>query len=288
MLYTKITYTVEFKLAFTIMSFSGSESVYRRCLLRYLILPVCLLSLAQFAMYPFVENGPQVNFSRDSSVQCQNEFSCCIRVHNVGAFYIYVSVYLTPIPMAQVATLHEYYYGEWNTDPNWNLNLGSISALEYKEMPVSCDVVYTISIDVLSLIGWKNVFDETFIFPSRDFYEIQGLLFYEYVFILSIVADIFCIMASIVAFRTALKRFTVATIAAIGTIPMILSVIDLGVHLNQFPKSVLFLMAISMARIVGLLFVVAFCIRVKTKEINEEQVPLKENISINTQNEQEA
>jgi hypothetical protein len=298
MLYTKITYTVEFELTFTIMSFSGSESVYRRYLLRYLIFPICLLSLAQFAMYIYTDGGnsvrPKVScLPADSGYQCCGPFaSClpdedcsswgcistgCIDILNAGAFSIsshkLATLFLNPVS--------NYSYEE--TSPI----IAAGQHTQWIEDSNSCELV--ISVDIFSFSGWKNIYRDTFVhFPVSC--KVQGLLFYEYVFVLSVVADTFCIVASIVAFRTALIRFTVAIIAAIGTISMILSVIDLAVHLDQFPKSVFFLMAISMARIVSLLFVIAFCIWVKTKEISEEKVPLTKlaDVSINTPNEQEA
>jgi hypothetical protein len=302
MLYTKITYTVEFELTFTIMSFSDSESVYRRYFLRYLIFPVFLLSLAQYAMYIYTNGGdaviPQVNCSLADSewFRCCGPFACpyqnvddclgdwgcmdstgCIDIFNAGAFLI------RSRRLSHISTSH------YNESRELTSQIPAGQNRQWVPMLMGDKEPWVIYIDVFSLSGWKNIYNDTVVHTPTSC-EVQGLLFYDFVFILSVVADTFCIVASIVAFRTALKRFIVAIIAAIGIISIILSVIDLGVHWNQFPRSVLFLMAISMARIVSLVFVVAFCIQVKTKEISEEKVPLTKsaNVSINTQNEQEA
>jgi hypothetical protein len=287
MLYTKITYTVEFEFTFTIMSFSGSESVYRRSFLWCLIFPVFLLSLAQYGMYISTDGGDAVI----PTIRCGQSLypvhdNCCIKVLSVGDFYIRYRV------------LRLWNNGSLLIPGPWLIGRGDQFCPDLPDCS-NPDVEYVICVDVLSLGGWMTVVPcagavafvgAVGIYPASC--TVEGLLFYEYILVLSIVADIFCIVASIVAFRTALKRFTVVTIAAIGIISMILSVIDLGVHWNQFPRSVLFLMAISMARIVSLVlvFVVSFCIRVKTKEISEEKVPLTKlaDVSINTQNEQEA
>jgi hypothetical protein len=285
--------------ATTIMSFSGSESVYRRYLLRYLILPVCLLSLAQFAMYIYTDGGNSVKpeascLPADSGYKCCGPFaSCyppgddcsswgcisegCIDTLNAGAFLI------------RSRKLSRKTYDNGLYERTSQIPAGSHT--QWVPMAGDDEKPWVVYIDVFSLSGWKNIYNDTIVHTPTSC-KVQGMLFYDYVLILSVVADIFCIVASIMAFRTALIRFTGAIIVAIGTVSMILSVIDLGVHWDQFPRSVLFLMAISMARIVGLLFVVAFCIWVKTKEISEEKVPLTNtslaNVSINTPNEQEA
>jgi hypothetical protein len=296
MLYTKITYTVEFELAFTIMSSSGSESVYsRRCLLRYLILPVCLLSLAQFAMYIYTGGAdtviPQMSCSHDGSVECiecidvgecyRDESTCCIRMRNLGVF-----------PVRYRAQKY------WNNGSSLSIPGTSSVQLftESDQINPDClhpDAWYVICMDVLSLGGWRNAISCDVVSDAVDGYpvtcKVQGILFYDFVFILSVVADTFCIVASIVAFRNALKQFPIAIIATIGTVSMILSVVDLGVQWDQFPRSVFFLMGISMARIVSLLF--TLCIWwVKTEEASEEKVPFigSANVSINTPNKQEA